>query len=355
MAHDFNNLLTAISGHCDLLLLRHDQGDADYSDLTQINQNANRAAALVGQLLAFSRKQNLRPEVLDMRDTPADLTHLLNRLVGEKATLTLSHDPVLEPIRADKRHLEQVLMNLVVNARDAMPSGGEIRILTECVTLEEPLTRDQVTLPLGQYVTIKVSDDGVGIPQDKLQKVFEPFFTTKRVGEGTGLGLSTAYDIIKQTGGYIFVDSTEGSGTCFTLYFPVLSQTAHPAATKIASSVEEKLEAPKGGVSCWSRTRRLCGHLPAERSACAATQFWKLKTLKLHWKHLKTSPWKLTYLLLMSSCLEWMGPVGCVRHSRIVQTSALFLYRVTLKTAFEKRKRKFRIRSFCPSLFHSVI
>lgn len=175
MAHDFNNLLTAISGHCDLLLLRHDQGDADYSDLTQINQNANRAAALVGQLLAFSRKQNLRPEVLDMRDTLADLTHLLNRLVGEKATLTLSHDPVLEPIRADKRQLEQVLMNLVVNARDAMPSGGEIRILTECVTLEEPLTRDQVTLPLGQYVTIKVSDDGVGIPQDKLQKVFEPF------------------------------------------------------------------------------------------------------------------------------------------------------------------------------------
>ena len=203
MAHDFNNLLTAISGHCDLLLLRHDQGDADYSDLTQINQNANRAAALVGQLLAFSRKQNLRPEVLDMRDTLADLTHLLNRLVGEKATLTLSHDPVLEPIRADKRQLEQVLMNLVVNARDAMPSGGEIRILTECVTLEEPLTRDQVTLPLGQYVTIKVSDDGVGIPQDKLQKVFEPFFTTKRVGEGTGLGLSTAYGIIKQTGGYI--------------------------------------------------------------------------------------------------------------------------------------------------------
>ena len=139
-------------------------------------------------------------------------------------------------------------MNLVVNARDAMPSGGEIRILTECVTLEEPLTRDQVTLPLGQYVTIKVSDDGVGIPQDKLQKLFEPFFTTKRVGEGTGLGLSTAYGIIKQTGGYIFVDSTEGSGTCFTLYFPVLSPTAHPAATKIVSSVEEKLEAPKGGV-----------------------------------------------------------------------------------------------------------
>ena len=128
VAHDFNNLLTAISGHCDLLLLRHDQGDPDFSDLVQINQNANRAAALVGQLLAFSRKQTLRPEIVDMRDTLADLTHLLNRLVGEKVTLTLSHDPVLKAIRADKRQLEQVLMNLVVNARDAMPEGGAIRI-----------------------------------------------------------------------------------------------------------------------------------------------------------------------------------------------------------------------------------
>lgn len=200
VAHDFNNLLTAISGHCDLLLLRHDQGDGDYGDLVQINQNANRAAALVGQLLAFSRKQTLRPETLDMRDTLADLTHLLNRLVGEKITLTLSHDPVLQPIRADKRQLEQVLMNLVVNARDAMPFGGEIQIITECCQLAEPLKRDQVTVPAGQYLTIKVSDDGSGIPDDKLQKVFEPFFTTKRTGEGTGLGLSTAYGIVKQTG-----------------------------------------------------------------------------------------------------------------------------------------------------------
>lgn len=221
VAHDFNNLLTAIAGHCDLLLLRHDQGDADYGDLVQINQNANRAAGLVRQLLAFSRKQTLRPETLDLRDTLADLTHLLNRLVGEKVTLTLSHDPVLRPIRADKRQLEQVLMNLVVNARDAMPAGGEIRIVTECVTLSEPLCRDRVTVPAGDYVTVEVIDDGVGIASDKLQKVFEPFFTTKRTGEGTGLGLSTAYGIVKQTGGFIFVDSTPGAGTTFVLYFPV--------------------------------------------------------------------------------------------------------------------------------------
>ncbi len=248
VAHDFNNLLTAISGHCDLLLLRHDQGDGDYSDLVQINQNANRAAALVGQLLAFSRKQTLQPETLDMRDTLADLTHLLNRLVGEKVTLTLSHDPVLKPIRADKRQLEQVLMNLVVNARDALPSGGEIRILTECANLTEPLQRDQVSVPAGDYVTIKVCDDGTGIPSDKLQKVFEPFFTTKRTGEGTGLGLSTAYGIIKQTGGYIFVDSDEGVGTCFTLYFPVLAPSEQIVLPKAAEAPKDMSNLPKGGV-----------------------------------------------------------------------------------------------------------
>ena len=244
VAHDFNNLLTAISGHCDLLLLRHDQGDADYADLMQINQNANRAAALVGQLLAFSRKQTLRPERLDLRETLSDLTHLLNRLVGEKVTLTLSHDPVLQNIRADKRQLEQVLMNLVVNARDAMPSGGEIRVETECLQLTRPLNRDRVSVPEGEYVCLRVIDKGAGIPRDKLQKVFEPFFTTKRAGEGTGLGLSTAYGIVKQTGGYIFVDSEMGSGTCFTLMFPVL-ETA-PETIPVAQR-SNKLAEPKHG------------------------------------------------------------------------------------------------------------
>ncbi|MGR3547147.1 MAG: ATP-binding protein [Roseovarius sp.] len=220
VAHDFNNLLTAISGHCDLLLLRHDQGDPDFGDLIQINQNANRAAALVSQLLAYSRKQTLRPEVIDLRDTLADLTHLLNRLVGEKIALSLSHDPTLAAIRADKRQLEQVLMNLVVNSRDAMPKGGDIRIVTQNVTLTEPLRRDRAVVQPGRYVSVQVIDEGAGIAPDKLQKVFEPFFTTKRIGEGTGLGLSTAYGIVKQTGGFIFVDSTPGEGTCFQLLFP---------------------------------------------------------------------------------------------------------------------------------------
>lgn len=222
VAHDFNNLLTAISGHCDLLLLRHDQGDPDYGDLVQINQNANRAASLVGQLLAFSRKQNLRPEMLDLRDTLSDLTHLLNRLVGEKVTLTLTHDPSLRTIRADKRQLEQVLMNLVVNARDAMVDGGEITVETEDRTLTFALERDRAVVPAGDYSVVKVSDVGSGITQEALPKIFEPFYTTKRTGEGTGLGLSTAYGIVKQTGGFIFADSVVGEGTTFILYFPVM-------------------------------------------------------------------------------------------------------------------------------------
>ncbi|MCT4559491.1 MAG: ATP-binding protein [Pelagimonas sp.] len=244
VAHDFNNLLTAISGHCDLLLLRHDQGDPDYSDLVQINQNANRAAALVGQLLAFSRKQTLQPEVLDLRDTLSDLAHLLNRLVGEKVRLTLNHDPVLPAVRGDRRQLEQVMMNLVVNARDAMPDGGEIVIETERRILREALHRDRAIVAPGTYVSVRITDEGIGIPKDKLQKVFEPFFTTKRTGEGTGLGLSTVYGIVKQTGGYIFVDSIVGQGTCFTLLFPSHETLEKAPATQ---EVDEQNKLPEKG------------------------------------------------------------------------------------------------------------
>ncbi len=221
IAHDFNNLLTAISGHCDLLLLRHSREDAEYADLVQIHQNANRAASLVGQLLAFSRKQTLKPERIDVHETLGELTHLLNRLVGERVKLRLAHAPDLGPIRADKRQLEQVVMNIVVNARDAMPEGGTIRLETEALTLGAELRRDRAIVPAGDYAVIRISDTGIGIPADKLQKIFEPFYTTKRLGEGTGLGLSTAYGIVKQSGGFIFVDSTVGEGTVFQIYFPI--------------------------------------------------------------------------------------------------------------------------------------
>ncbi|WP_349252168.1 ATP-binding protein [Actibacterium sp. MT2.3-13A] len=252
VAHDFNNLLTAISGHCDLLLLRHDAGDPEYGDLMQIAQNANRAASLVGQLLAFSRKQTLRPELLDLRDILTDLTHLLNRLVGEKVSLVFSHDPGLTPIHADKRQLEQVIMNLVVNARDAMPEGGEIRIETALHHLDAELERDRAVVPPGDYVLVRVIDEGSGIPADKMDKIFEPFFTTKRTGEGTGLGLSTAYGIMKQSGGFIFADSAVGSGTCFTLYFPARDPAEDMPAARAGPRGEDAPEAapaplPDGG------------------------------------------------------------------------------------------------------------
>ncbi|NJM84012.1 MAG: response regulator [Tabrizicola sp.] len=221
IAHDFNNLLTAISGHCDLLLLRHGKEDPEYADLVQIHQNANRAAALVSQLLAFSRKQTLKPERLDLEEVLSELTHLLNRLVGERVAVQLVHGRKLGQIRADKRQLEQVLVNLVVNARDAMPAGGTVRIETEARTLTEEMRRGRASVPAGQYIVIRVVDHGTGIPADRLEKVFEPFFTTKRLGEGTGLGLSTAYGIVKQSGGFIFVDSDIGNGTTFEVYFPV--------------------------------------------------------------------------------------------------------------------------------------
>lgn len=233
VAHDFNNLLTAISGHCDLLRLKRDPGHPDYADLEQINQNANRAASLVSQLLAYSRKQTLQPQLLDLRDTLSDLAHLLNRLVGEKITLALDHADDLKMVRADKRQLEQVLMNLVVNARDAMPGGGTITISTEVRTLDAPLTRERATVPPGDYVLVTVSDEGIGIPPDKLPKIFEPFFTTKRTGEGTGLGLSTAYGIVKQTGGFIFADSIPGSGSTFTIFL-----TAHDRPAPAADPVD---------------------------------------------------------------------------------------------------------------------
>jgi len=244
VAHDFNNLLTAISGHCDLILLRHDRSDVDYPDLMQIQQNTNRAAALVRQLLAFSRKQTLQFETLDLHDLLADAIHLLNRLVGERVTLTLRHGADIPLIRSDKRQFEQVLMNLVVNARDAMPMGGEIVIETEYHALLSGMRRDKATLPPGDYAVIRVRDEGIGMSHAIMAKVFDPFFSTKRQGEGTGLGLSTVYGIVKQSGGFIFVDSEEGHGTTFSIYFAAQAAAAiavaRPNPTKPLATVASR-------------------------------------------------------------------------------------------------------------------
>ncbi len=219
IAHDFNNLLTAINGHCDLLLMDRDEFDPDYADLQQIRQNANRAAALVRQLLAFSRRQTLQPEIFSVESLLDDLVQLLGRLVGERISIRLRHDPELKPIRADRRQLEQVIVNLVVNARDAMPMGGEITIETERLVLAEERAIGRARIPAGEWSVIRVIDQGIGIPAEIIDKIFEPFFTTKKPGEGTGLGLSTAYGIVKQMGGFIFAESQEGLGSTFSLYF----------------------------------------------------------------------------------------------------------------------------------------
>ena len=248
VAHDFNNLLTAITGHCDLLLLRHDKGDENFADLTQIAQNANRAASLVGQLLAFSRKQTLQPEVNHLEQTLADLTHLLNRLVGDNYRLDVINGEDLDAIRVDNQQFEQVIMNLVVNARDAMDGGGVITVETKYLRLDSALVRDRATVPVGDYVSVEVSDNGVGIPEHKLQKVFEPFYTSKPVGEGTGLGLSTVYGIVKQSGGFVFADSVVGEGTTFRLLFPAVVPNVQMVTEEISEVPLELTPAVAGTV-----------------------------------------------------------------------------------------------------------
>ncbi len=220
IAHDFNNLLTAMIGFCDLLLLRHRAGDQSFADIMQIKQNANRAANLVRQLLAFSRQQTLIPRILDVTDVLAELSHLLRRLIGANIELQMVHGREMFPVKVDHGQLEQVIINLAVNARDAMPEGGKLLIRTSNVSNQYPVTRGAETMPPGDYARIEVVDTGTGIAPDIIDNIFEPFFSTKEVGAGTGLGLATVYGIVKQTGGFIFVDSKVGEGTGFSIYLP---------------------------------------------------------------------------------------------------------------------------------------
>jgi two-component system cell cycle sensor histidine kinase/response regulator CckA len=220
IAHDFNNLLTAMIGFCDLLLQRHSPKDQSFADIMQVKQNANRAANLVRQLLAFSRQQTLQPKVLNITDVLAELSHLLRRLIGASIELRMVHGRDLWLVKVDKSQLEQVIINLAVNARDAVTEGGTLTIRTGNLPESEAVKARHAPLPPGNYVVLEVADTGTGIPKENLVKIFEPFFTTKEVGSGTGLGLATVYGIIKQTGGHIFVDSEPGKGACFTIYLP---------------------------------------------------------------------------------------------------------------------------------------
>jgi two-component system cell cycle sensor histidine kinase/response regulator CckA len=240
VAHDFNNILTAVLGHCDLILMRHTPGDSDYDDIQQIRHNANRAAGLTRQLLAFSRQQTLRPQVLQLPDVISEVSNLLRRLMGESMQLVINHGRAIGPVRADPGQLEQVIVNLAVNARDAMPQGGALTIRTYGVSAAEVRRLGADVLPAGDYSAFSVTDTGTGIPPDVLPKIFEPFFTTKDVGKGTGLGLSTVYGIVKQSGGFIFADSEIGKGTSFVVYLPVFhGEIAAPEKEKAKEAPQE--------------------------------------------------------------------------------------------------------------------
>jgi len=245
IAHDFNNLLTAMTGFCDLLLIRHPSGDPSFADIMQIKQNSNRAANLVRQLLAFSRKQTLHPEVLDITDVLAELSNLVRRLIGENIELKIIHGRDLGLVRVDQGQFEQVIINLAVNARDAMQGGGTLTIKSSNVGVdkEHPIAKDLIppaedeVIAGGNYILIEVIDTGSGIPPEILGKIFEPFFSTKEVGQGTGLGLSTVYGIVKQTGGYIYVTSAPGKGTKFSIFLK-----SHAASTEKPAEKPEESE-----------------------------------------------------------------------------------------------------------------
>ena len=242
IAHDFNNLLTAMIGFCDLLLLRHKPGDPSFGEIMQIKQNANRAANLVRQLLAFSRQQTLQPRILDVTDVLADLSNLLRRLIGENIELKVVHGRDLGLVKVDQGQMEQVIINMAVNARDAMPNGGRLTIKTSNVIASEAIRQGPEEMPPGDYVLIDVIDTGVGIPSENLNRIFDPFFSTKAVGSGTGLGLSTVYGIVRQTGGFVRVDSAPGKGAHFSIYLP-----RHEIA---------EAESPERGVEAQDLSRR---------------------------------------------------------------------------------------------------
>jgi two-component system cell cycle sensor histidine kinase/response regulator CckA len=220
IAHDFNNLLTAMIGFCDLLLLRHRPGEQSFADIMHVKQSANRGANLVRHLLAFSRQQTLQPKVVNVTDVLGEQANLLRRVLGERVELKMVHGRDLGKVWVDEGELEHVIMNLAMNARHAMPEGGALSIRTAPLVLEKSLRRGTETVPPGEYVQIEVEDTGTGIPEDIIDRIFDPFFTTKEVGSGTGLGLSRVYGIVKQTGGFVFVDSKTGKGTTFRILLP---------------------------------------------------------------------------------------------------------------------------------------
>jgi len=234
VAHDFNNILSVIMGHGELLLAASAGDERARNGLEQIRRAADRAASLTQQLLAFSRKQVLQPKVLDMNEAVADVQKMLSRVIGEDIELIASLHPSLLAVKVDPGQMEQVLMNLAVNARDAMPQGGTLRMETSNLEVNAEMARD-IELAAGRYVMLRVSDSGHGMDARTMSHIFEPFFTTKPMGKGTGLGLATVYGIVKQSGGSIQVKSEVGQGTTFRIYFPAAEGNASKRAEPVAS------------------------------------------------------------------------------------------------------------------------
>jgi two-component system, cell cycle sensor histidine kinase and response regulator CckA len=235
VAHDFNNLLTVIIGNCEFLLMRHPAGDPSFKEINEVHQNALRAATLVGQLLAFSRKQTMQPKVLALSDVTSELAQMLRRLLREGVELRLDNSPDLWPVHADEAQLSNAIINLVVNARDAMPGGGTITITTANDVVAQAAALGTAIMPAGEYVKIEVADSGTGISKENMSKIFDPFFTTKPVGQGTGLGLATVYGIVKQSGGFITVESEAGRGASFKIYLPRYRADASTPVVEVAT------------------------------------------------------------------------------------------------------------------------
>lgn len=229
VAHDFNNLLTAILGYSDMVLEKLPRGSVLSRYTSEIKRAGERAASLTRQLLAFSRLQVMSPRVLDLNVVIEEMSRMLRRVIGEDVTLTASPGAGLERVKVDPSQVEQVILNLAVNARDAMPEGGELRIRTSNARFAEDFIAEGVRVQAGSYVALEVTDTGCGMDSETSARVFEPFFTTKEKGKGTGLGLSTVYGIVKQSGGYIWVSSEPQKGTTFKIYLPGLEEAAAPA------------------------------------------------------------------------------------------------------------------------------
>ncbi len=229
VAHDFNNLLTVIRGNGDLLLERHEADHLQLKYLKQIQKAADRAVSMTRQLLAFSRMQVLQPRVLDLNATIAEMSKMIPRLIGEHIEFTFLGGSNLSTVLADPGQIEQVFLNLAVNARDAMPNGGKLEVFTRNMVINEAEARKRSPMPPGEYVLLTVSDTGHGMDPETKARIFEPFFTTKEVGKGTGLGLSTVYGIVKQTGGFIWVESTLDIGSTFEIYLPCSSKPVSPS------------------------------------------------------------------------------------------------------------------------------